>query len=69
MNTLVLTTDIDFNLFFERVVCAAIATRVQLIYSVATEDTFAARCFKAYSATAKLKVIVALCQVNDVEVA
>jgi hypothetical protein len=59
---------LDFNAFFTQVVIAALLTRVFLIHSVATQETFAARVFKAYSANARLRVVASLCNAEVVEV-
>jgi hypothetical protein len=59
---------IDFNAFFTQVVIAALLTRVFLIHTVATNETFAARVFKAYSVAARLRVVVSLCNAEIVEV-
>lgn len=60
---------IDFNDFFERITCAFYVQRMQLIVSVAQEDSAVARRnFQAYSPTARLRVIVELCTATDIEV-
>jgi hypothetical protein len=59
---------IDFNAFFTQVVIAALFTRLSLILGVVKDDTFAARVFKAHSASARLRIVGALCTAEIVEV-
>jgi peroxiredoxin len=58
----------DFGAFFTQACIVMLLTRIHLVYCVAVNDTFAARVFKAYSATAKVKVIGQLASADVVEV-
>lgn len=62
------TVELDFATFFERIAAVSLLIRMQLVWQVATDDVFAAKMFKAFSATAKLKVAAALLTAESVEV-
>lgn len=53
---------------FDAIAVASICQRLQLVYMVLTDETFARRCFKAYSATAQVRVAAALCTAAEIEV-
>ena len=67
-NGLVLTQAVNFVAFGECVAWWSWMMRIQLIYSTATNDVWAAKHMKAYSATARLRVVAQLCNAEDLKV-
>ena len=58
----------DFAAFGDAVAWCSWLVRLQVIFNVATDDLFSAKMFKAYSATARLRVIAKLCNATELEV-
>lgn len=50
----------DFNRFFEQVTVYIFCQRLQIVFDIASDEVLAARVFKAFSATARLRVIKAV---------
>jgi hypothetical protein len=48
---------IDFSRFADCVTIAGLCLRLQIIEAIVTDDEFARRVFRAFSATAKLKTV------------
>ncbi len=58
-----------FEMFFCQIAIAGLLLRLQLCATVADKDlTFAEKMFRAYSATARLRVVKSLCETPVVEV-
>jgi hypothetical protein len=62
------SAEVDFASFWERIASISVLIRAQLAYRIATDDVFATRVFKAFSATARLRAIAALMSAESVEV-
>ena len=58
----------NFAAFFERLAMASMLIRVQVIYNLATDEMFAVRSFRAYSAPARLRAIAAVAVAERLEV-
>lgn len=58
----------DFANFWAQVVVGFYLQRLALIQAVAEDEAFAARLFKAFSATARLRTVLRLCTAKVVEV-
>ena len=58
----------DFVAFFECLAMASMLIRVQVIYNLATDELFAMRTFRAYSASARLRAIAAVAVADWLEV-
>lgn len=59
---------IDFHRFGENVAWFSWMLRLQIIFSLATDASFAEKTAKAYSATARLKAIATTCNAPNLEV-
>ena len=60
--------DLDFSAFFGAIAMASMLIRMQVIYNLATDEMFAVRTFRAYSAPARLRAIAAVAVTEWLEV-
>ncbi len=58
----------DFQRFGENIAWFSWMMRLQIVYSLATNEVFAAKVAQAYSAKARLKAIATTCNAPDLEV-
>lgn len=57
----------DFSRFWDSIYTAYLAERLTLVYAAVSNDSFARHVFKAYSASAKLRIVAQLCTAEVVE--
>jgi len=58
----------DFQRFGENIAWFSWMIRLQIIFSLATDEVFAAKTAKAYSATARLKAVATTCNATELVV-